>query len=61
MAHPFPSGTGRMPVLKPKTRGNGPLKIVTIGIDLGQNLCSLAGLDEAGAIVLRQWMKLGSV
>jgi transposase len=27
---------------------------VTIGIDLGENLCSLAGLDEDGRVVLRK-------
>jgi transposase len=28
-----------------------------LGIDLGKNLCSLAGLDETGAVVLRRRMK----
>jgi transposase len=28
--------------------------IVTIGIDLGKNVCSLAGLDEDGRVVLRK-------
>lgn len=37
------------------------MKIVMIGIDLGKNLCSLAGLDETGAIVLRRRMKRESV
>ena len=37
------------------------MKIVMLGIDLGKNLCSLAGLDETGAIVLRRRMKRGSV
>jgi len=30
------------------------MKIVMLGIDLGKNLCSLAGLDETGAVVLQQ-------
>ena len=30
------------------------MTIVTIGIDLGKNSCSLAGLDGAGAVVLRR-------
>ena len=27
------------------------MRIVVLGIDLGKNLCSLAGLDETGAVV----------
>jgi hypothetical protein len=30
------------------------MAIATIGIDLGKNSCSLAGLDAAGAVVLRR-------
>jgi transposase len=37
------------------------MKIVMIGIDLGKNLCSPAGLHERGADVLRRWMKRESV
>jgi hypothetical protein len=37
------------------------MKIVMVGIDLGKNLCSMAGLDESGAIVLRRRMKRESV
>ena len=37
------------------------MKIVMLGIDLGKNVCSLAGLDETGAVVLRRRMKRGSV
>ena len=37
------------------------MKIVMIGIDLGKNLCSVAGLDASGAIVLRRRMKRESV
>src|SRR5258707_15428988 len=55
------SGTGRLPVLIPRTRRSGPMKIVMLGIDLGKNVCSLAGLDETGAVVLRRRMKRGSV
>src|SRR6516225_4505057 len=48
------SGTGRLPVLIPRTRRSGAMRIVMLGIDLGKNLCSLAGLDETGAVVLRR-------
>jgi len=37
------------------------MRIVVLGIDLGKNLCSLAGLDETGAAVLRPRMKRASV
>ena len=37
------------------------MKIVTIGIDLGKNVCSVAGLDASGAVVLRRRMKRESV
>src|SRR4029453_10185227 len=37
------------------------MKIVMLGIDLGKNLCSLAGLDETGAVVFRRRMKRESV
>jgi hypothetical protein len=30
--------------------------IATLGIDLGKNTCSLAGLDASGAVVLRRRM-----
>ena len=30
------------------------MSIVMLGIDLGKNSCSLAGLDERGAVVLRR-------
>jgi transposase len=32
-------------------------KIAILGIDLGKNVCSLAGLDEAGNVVLHRRMK----
>jgi len=32
-------------------------KIAVLGIDLGKNVCSLAGLDEAGNVVFRRRMK----
>jgi transposase len=32
-------------------------KIAVLRIDLGKNVCSLAGLDEAGKVVLRRRMK----
>ena len=37
------------------------MKIVMVGIDLGKNLCSVAGLDESGAVILRRRMKRESV
>jgi transposase len=37
------------------------MKIVMLGIDLDKNVCSLAGLDETGAVILRRRMKRGSV
>ena len=33
------------------------MTIVVLGIDLGKTSCSLAGLDEAGAVVLRRRMR----
>ena len=33
------------------------MAIVTIGIDLGKNVCSLAGLDKDGRVVLRKRMQ----
>ncbi len=37
------------------------MKIVMLGIDLGKNLCSLAGLDGTGAVIFRRRMKRESV
>ena len=33
------------------------MKIVTLGLDLGKNLCSLAGLDQMGVVVLRRRLR----
>jgi len=33
------------------------MKVHVLGIDLGKNVCSLVGLDEAGAVVLRRRAK----
>ncbi len=33
------------------------MAIVILGIDLGKNICSLAGVDEHGAVVLRRRMR----
>ena len=33
------------------------MSISVIGIDLGKTVCSVAGLDEAGHVVLRQHVK----
>ena len=32
----------------------GGMEIVTLGVDLGKNVCSVAGLDETGKVVLRR-------
>jgi transposase len=37
------------------------MKIVVLGIDLGKNLCSVAGLDRTGAVVLRRRLKRESL
>lgn len=37
------------------------MAVVVLGIDLGKNVCSLAGLDETGAVVLRRRMKRDGV
>jgi transposase len=37
------------------------MKIVMLGIDLGKNLCSLAGLDQRGAVVLRRRLRRESL
>ena len=37
------------------------MSIVMIGIDLGKNSCSVAALDERGAVVLRRRMRPGSI
>lgn len=37
------------------------MSIVMIGIDLGKNSCSLAGLDETGAVVLRRRMRPATI
>jgi hypothetical protein len=33
--------------------------IAVLGIDLGKNVCSVVGLDEAGAVVLRRRTRRG--
>src|SRR5262245_56241260 len=35
--------------------------IVILGIDLGKNVCSLVGVDEDGAVVLRRRMRRQTV
>ena len=37
------------------------MTIVMIGIDLGKNSCSVAALDERGAVVLRRRMRPASI
>jgi transposase len=37
------------------------MTIVILGIDLGKNLCSVVGLDESGAVVLRRSMRRQTV
>ena len=36
-------------------------QIAVLGIDLGKNSCSLAGLDPSGAVVLRRRMRREAV
>ena len=33
------------------------MKVSVLGIDLGKNVCSIVGLDETGAVVLRRRAK----
>ncbi len=33
------------------------MTIVTLGIDLGKNLCSLVGMDATGGVVMRKRMR----
>jgi len=33
------------------------MSIVILGIDLGKNVCSLAGVDAAGAVIVRRSMR----
>jgi len=47
-----------MPVLNREERA---MTIVMIGIDLGKNSCSVAALDELGAVVLRRRMRPTSI
>ena len=37
------------------------MRIAVLGIDLGKNSCSLAGLDETGRVVLRRRMRRDSI
>ena len=37
------------------------MSIVILGVDLGKNSCSLVGLDEAGAVVVRRRMRRDAV
>ena len=42
-------------------REDRPMHIAVLGIDLGKNSCSLAGLDETGRVVLRRRMRRDSI
>ena len=37
------------------------MAIVILGIDLGKNICSLVGVNEDGAVVLRRRMRRQTV
>ena len=37
------------------------MDIVVLGVDLGKNSCSLAGLDASGRVILRRRMRRSSV
>ena len=55
MARPFLSALDTMPVLVEGR--SGPMSIVILGVELGKNACSIAGVDAAGAIVTRRSMR----
>ncbi len=55
MARPFLAASDMMPLLW-KGR-SGPMSIVILGIDLGKNVCSVVGVDAAGAVVVRRSMR----
>src|SRR5271168_152129 len=56
MARPSLSDLAKIAGLYNRTR-SGAMDIVVLGIDLGKNVCSLAGLDGQGQVVLRRRMK----
>lgn len=37
------------------------MKIAVLGADLGKNVCSIAGLDDAGVVVVRRRMRRGTL
>ena len=37
------------------------MKIAVLGVDLGKNVCSMVGLDEAGGVVPRRLMKMATL
>jgi len=55
MARPFSPGA----IMSPVTGRREPMTktpIAVLGIDLGKNSCSLAGIDASGAVVIRKRM-----
>ncbi|RIV47633.1 IS110 family transposase, partial [Flagellimonas pelagia] len=52
-----PSTTGAMMVPEWKRRGPMTKPVISVlGVDLGKNSCSVAGLDAAGAVIMRRRM-----
>jgi hypothetical protein len=41
-------------ILVDETTEDGAMKVAVLGFDLGKNVCSVVGLDVAGAVVLRR-------
>lgn len=37
------------------------MNMVIVGIDLGNNSCSIVGLDASGAVIVRRWMRRDAV
>ena len=46
---------------QPEGNGSQMTRIAVLGIDLGKNSCSVAGLDSSGAVVKRHRMRPGSI
>lgn len=55
MARPSPTGIIMLPEWKSRRSMTNPA-ISILGVDLGKNSCSVAGLDATGAVVMRRRM-----
>jgi hypothetical protein len=56
-----PAGPGNLPVLDTAKGRNGLMSIHTLGIDLGKTVCSLAGLDASGRVVLKRRIRRNKI